>query len=87
MRCTGLGQLDYGSQNAEHGAKRRIPRLAEPADPVEMAEQLVRAIDEVNDQFDSIHASLPENTTWNHHPTPDRHPLLASAERLIRFDA
>ena len=44
-----LEHLQDRLQHADHGAVRRILALREPAQAVEVAEQLVGAVDEVND--------------------------------------
>jgi hypothetical protein len=49
VRLSRLDHLQHGLQHADHGAERWILALVEAAQPVEMAEQLIRTVDEVND--------------------------------------
>lgn len=49
VRGAALDGLEHGVEDAEHGAERRILALVEAAQAVEMTEELVSAVDEVND--------------------------------------
>ena len=49
VRRSRLDHLQHGIQHADHGAEGPILALGEAAQAVEVAEQLVRAVDEMND--------------------------------------
>jgi hypothetical protein len=49
VRCSVLDHLEHRPKHANDGAERTILALVEAAQPVEVAEQLVRAVDGVND--------------------------------------
>ena len=66
-----LDDLEHRLQHADHGAERPVLALGEAAQAVEVAEQLVGAVDEVNDHR-AIVASGGER--W-------RAPLLRDARR------
>src|SRR3954470_5731112 len=51
MRGALLDHLQHRVQHAVHGAEGRVLALVEASLAVEMPEQLVRAVDEVNDQI------------------------------------
>jgi hypothetical protein len=49
VRCAAFDSLQYGVEDAEHGAERFVLPLAEAAQTVEVTEQLVGAVDEMDD--------------------------------------
>jgi hypothetical protein len=51
VRVAVLDHLEDGLQDADNGAVRAVHAFVEPAQPVEMTEEFVSAIDEVNDHF------------------------------------
>jgi glycogen operon protein len=65
-----LYHLEHGLQHACHGAERTILALVEAAQPVEMPEQLVRAVDQMNDHGGSRLATEPIGTYAVIHKPP-----------------
>jgi hypothetical protein len=49
VRRAGLDHLEHGVQDAAHGAERLVHSLAGTALPIEVAEQLVRTVQQVDD--------------------------------------
>ncbi len=56
MRGPRLDHLEHRLQDADHGAEGRVRALVEPALSVEVPEQLVGAVDEVDDHGPSLKA-------------------------------
>ena len=51
IRVAALDHLEHGLQHADDGAVRAVHAFVEPAQAVEVTEELVGAVDEVNDHF------------------------------------
>ena len=49
MRRAVFDHLQHALKHADHGAERTVLALVEAPQPVEVAEELVRAVDEMND--------------------------------------
>ena len=58
VRLAVLDDLEHRLQHADDRAERPVDALGEAAQPVEVAEQLVRAIDQVDDHSGSMPAAL-----------------------------
>ena len=52
MRGAALDRLQYGIEHAEHGTERLVRSFAEAAQAVEVTEQLVGAVDEMDDHVE-----------------------------------
>ena len=53
-----LDHLEHGLQHADDGAVRAVLAFVEPAQAVEVTEELVGAVDEVNDHFGSLWSEI-----------------------------
>jgi hypothetical protein len=51
-----VDHLEHGLQHADDGTVRAVFAFGKPAQPVEVAEELVSAVDEVHDHFGSMFA-------------------------------
>ena len=51
-----VDHLEHGLQHADDGAVRAVLAFGKPAQPVEVTEELVGAVDEMDDHFGSMSA-------------------------------
>ena len=70
MRGALLDHLQHRVQHAVHGAERRVLALVEAPLAVEVPEQLVRAVDEVNDQIYAGRSASSSGTISSTERTP-----------------
>ena len=59
VRRAGLGHLQHRVEDADDRPERRVLTLVEAAQPVEVAKELVGAVDEVDDHAPNARVKLP----------------------------